>query len=120
MRAMNNRLAVAGEQRLYRWGMKIYGFVSGYCESVYRILVHMAVSFSVSMLILLGFKPDFGFAALLDANVKLFIPVFGNNTATLGSLELQPWQNVIMELQVVWYYLIWLFLALTMQRKFKR
>ena len=120
MRAMNQRLTVAGEQKLYRWGMKVYGSVSGYCESTYRILVHMIFSFSISMLILLAFKPEFGFAALFDANFKLFIPVFGNNTSTLASLELLPWQNVVMELQVVWYYLMWLFLALTMQRKFRR
>lgn len=120
MRAMINRLAVNKEQRLFRWGMKVYGFVSGYCESVYRILVHMAVSFSISLLILLWFKPELSFAALFDANFKLFIPVFGNNTATLHSLELESWQNVVMEIQVVWYYLIWLFLALTTQRKFKR
>jgi len=120
MRAMNRRLKVNNEQRLYRWGMKVYGFVSGYCESVYRILVHMIFSFSISLLILLAFKPELSFAALFDANFKLFIPVFGNNTSTLNALELASWQNVVMEIQVVWFYMIWLFLALTTQRKFKR
>ena len=120
MNAMIKRLGVHGEKKMYRFAMRMYGALSGYCESFLHILVHMAASFAVSILILLAFRPDLGFAALFDANFKLFIPVFGNNTATLAELGLVPWQNMIMEFQVVWYYLLWLFLALTLQRKFRR
>lgn len=120
MNAMIKRLSVRGEKPFYRAFMRAYGTLSGYCESVLHIIVHMMASFSVSILILYTFRSDLGFAALFDANFKLFIPVFGNNTGTLNDLGLQPWQNMIMEFQVVWYYLLWLFLALTLQRKFKR
>ena len=120
MKAMIERLRMSKEKPLYRRFLRVYGWLSGYCESFAHIGVHMLLSFSVSMLILFAFRSDLSFSALFDANFKLFIPVFGNNTATLDELGLVPWQNVVMELQVVWYYLLWLFLALTMQRKFKR
>ena len=120
MNAMIKRLRVKREKPLYRWTMNFYGTLSGYCESTLHIVLHMAASFSISILILHLFRPELGFAALFDANFRLFIPVFGNNTATLQELGLVPWQNMIMEFQVVWYYLLWLFLALTLQRKFRR
>ncbi len=120
MKAMIKRLGVMKEKPLYQYFLQIYGWLSGYCESFTHIAVHMVLSFSASMLILLSFRSDLSFSALFDTNFKLFVPVFGNNTATLHELALLPWQNVVMEIQVVWYYLLWLFLALTMQRKFKR
>lgn len=120
MNAMIKRLTVRGEKKMYRFAMRMYGWLSGYCESFLHIILHMVASFSISILILHAFRPELTFASLFDSNFRLFIPVFGNNTATLAELELVPWQNMIMEFQVVWYYLLWLFLALTLQRKFKR
>lgn len=121
MNAMTQKLKVLGERPLYRVFMQAYGLMAGYCESVQRILAHMLVSFSVSILVLFSFAEDtFSFTELLEYNLGLFIPLLGGKTITLSELGLEPWQNIVMFIFIIWYYMLWFFLALTLQRKFRR
>jgi len=120
MHAMINRMRANKEHPVYRKVLSVYGFTTGFCESFGRIAIHMMLSFAFSLLVMLAFRPDLSFSQLLEYNLGFFIPLLGGKTVSLSELNLPPWQNVIMMIQIMWYYLLWFFLALTLQRKFRR
>ncbi len=120
MIAMINSMKEKKEKPVYRTALALYGIFSGFCESVGRIFVFMMISFAISILILNQFKPEFSFVEILQYSFGFFIPLLGKESISLRSLELLPWQNIVIMIEIVWYYLLWFFLALTLQRKFKR
>ncbi len=113
-------MRVRKEKVVYRNALALYGVISGFCESAGRIFLFMMISFGISLLLLNQFKPEFSFVQLLEYSLGFFIPLLGNEAVALRSLELTPIQNIIIMIEIVWYYVLWFFLALTLQRKFKR
>ena len=113
-------MRVKKEKLIYRNALALYGIISGFCESAGRIFLFMMISFGISLLLLNQFKPEFSFVQLLEYSLGFFIPLLGSESVSLRSLELTPMQNIIVMVEIVWYYVLWFFLALTLQRKFKR
>ena len=120
MEAMIQLMVAKKEKLFYRNALALYGVVSGFCESVGRIFFFMMISFVISLLILNQFKPEFSMIQLLEYSLGFFIPLLGSESASLRSLELTEGQNIVIMIEVIWYYVLWFFLALTLQRKFKR
>lgn len=120
MEAMIELMKVKKEKIFYRNALAVYGVVSGFCESAGRIFLFMLISFGISLLLLNQFKPEFEFSQLLEYSLGFFIPLLGGESVSLRSLDLTPWQNIVIMIEVVWYYILWFFMALTLQRKFRR
>ena len=120
MEAMINSFRVRKEKFVYRTFLTLYGIVSGYCESVGRIVTFMAISLAVSMLLLNQFKPELALTEIIEYSLIFFIPFLGAESMSVRSLLLAPWQNIILLVMVMWYYLLWFFLALALNRKFRR
>ncbi len=120
MEAMIELMRVKKEKFFYRNALALYGVISGFCESVGRIFLFMMISLGVSLLVLNQFKPDFSLSQLFEYSLGFFIPLLGSESVSLRSLELTPVQNIIVMLQIMWYYVLWFFMVLTLRRKFKR
>lgn len=120
MEAMIELMKVKKEKPIYRNALAVYGVVSGFCESVGRIFLFMMISFGISLLLLNQFKPEFSFVQLLEYSLGFFIPLLGSESISLRSLELTPIQNIIVMVEILWYYVLWFFMVLTLRRKFKR
>jgi len=120
MESMVKLMKVKKEKFMYRNALALYGVVSGFCESIGRIFLFMMISFGISLLLLSQFKPEFSFIQLLEYSLGFFIPLLGSESISLRSLELAPMQNIIVMTEIVWYYVLWFFMVLTLRRKFKR
>lgn len=120
MEAMIERMAQNGEKLVYRKSMELYGVITGFCESVVRILFFLVISFLISLLVLHQFRPELSFPLLLEYIFGFFIPTLGRDALSLRTLNLTPWQDIIIMTMIMWYYLLWFFLALTLRRKFRR
>ncbi len=108
------------EQFWYRKMLTFYKIVASFGESIKKILRIMVLTFIFSSALLFVFKPDLGIFGVIERNIGFFLPIFGNNSATIASLNLAAWQNVIIQLEIIWFYLLWFILAIALRRRFRR
>jgi len=120
MQALINKMKSRKEKPVYRTALSIYGLVAGFCESTERIAIFMLMSLTVSTFVLSLFVPGLSIVQLIEYNLGFFIPLYGADAASLRSLALAPWQNIVVLLIKLWYYVLWFLLIITLQRKFKR
>jgi multisubunit Na+/H+ antiporter MnhB subunit len=98
----------------------LYRRVAAFGESAKRITLTMAVTFILASTFLYVLKPDLGFFGVIEKNIGFFLPIFGNNSATISSLNLVPWQNVVIQLEIVWFFMLWFIMAIAIRRRFRR
>ncbi len=108
------------EKFWYRKMLVAYKWISSFGESLKRIITTMFISFLIGTIVLYFLKPEIGFFKIVETNIGFFLPIFGNNTATISSLNLEAWKNVIIQLEIIWFYLLWLILAIAIKRKLQR
>lgn len=120
MEAVIELMKIKKEKPVYRSALALYGVVSGFCESVVRIFLFMGISFGIYLIVLSQFRSDLSFIQLFEYSLGFFIPLLGRDAVSLRSLDLLPWQNIVLMIGILWFYLLWFFLALTLQRKFRR
>ncbi len=120
MNAKMNLLKINKEQWWYRQMLSFYKIVSGFGECVPRVLYMMLISIVVGVMVLKFFAPIVPLDKILAQNISYFLPVFGNNTTPISALHLKAWQNIFVYLEIIWFYILWLNLAIAIRRKLRR
>ncbi len=120
MSAQIKKLAFNKEKKFYRSGLFVYKAISCFGSSIVRIWITIFISLLLGMVLLSLIKPELSFFELAEKNIMFFLPIFGETADQLKNLQLQSWQNLIILIEITWFYLLWLILAITIQRRFKR
>lgn len=120
MVAQIKRLRLGKEKPLYRTALSVYEIISCFGSSLKKIFSTMIISLLLGILTLTLFNPILDIFTIIEKNIIFFLPIFGDTFRNLEELNLQSWQNVIILMEITWFYLLWLILAITIRRKFKR
>jgi hypothetical protein len=56
----------------------------------------------------------------MSENIKFFFPIFGSNSDILNALDLKPWEEVVIQIEIIWFYFLWLVMAVAARRRFRR
>ena len=89
------------EQYWYRKTLCFYRIISAFGESAKRILIVMGLTFIIGNFSLAFFKPELSFFEIIEKNVGFFLPIFGNNAYTIKSLNMLPWQDVVVQFEIM-------------------
>ena len=85
-----------------------------------KIILNMIVVFFIFSGILYLMKPELGWYHVLETNIALFIPVFGDKNNLIDSLNLNSIQSIILKLEILFFYIFWIMLAVSVRRNFRR
>lgn len=120
MYAKTKLLKAKKEEFGYRLVLNIYGIISKFGESTQRIFFMMVSMFVFGTFFLIFARPDFSVFEVTVQNIRFFFPIFGSNADIINALNLKPWEEIVVQAEIIIFYFLWILMAIASRRRFRR